>query len=134
MNTYRRRRFRCTFKWGGAVVTVLLLIVWVGGTWWRVGMQTPFFSFAFRANCLEVWDNNGFNTLDERYRIIWRENDRSNGWWFSLIEIDYFSGGRGAVAVYVPIWFLALATATPTFLTWRGDRKRRPNTCPKCGY
>jgi hypothetical protein len=30
-------RIRKTVKWGGAVASVLLVAVWIGSGWWRVG-------------------------------------------------------------------------------------------------
>ncbi len=34
-----RKRLRSTCKWGGTAATVLLLVVWVGSAWWRVGFD-----------------------------------------------------------------------------------------------
>ncbi len=34
-------RIRKTIKWGGAVVTVVLVVVWVLSQWWQMGWTTP---------------------------------------------------------------------------------------------
>jgi hypothetical protein len=57
-------------------------------------------------------------------------------WWFDSATIG---SGRGVGHVCsIPIWFLAMLTAMPTFLMWRHDRNlrmlERANACPKCGY
>src|SRR5437762_2158764 len=33
-------RIRKTVKWGGAAVTVLLLVVWIGSAWWMAALVT----------------------------------------------------------------------------------------------
>jgi hypothetical protein len=39
-----RKRLRGTIKWSGTVLTVLLLVVWVGSAWWAAGIDhTPQF-------------------------------------------------------------------------------------------
>ncbi len=35
-------RIRKTIKWGGAVVTVLLVVVWIGSGWWEVWTPVAF--------------------------------------------------------------------------------------------
>jgi len=34
-----RKRLRSAIKWGGTVLTVLLLVVWVGSAWWAAGLR-----------------------------------------------------------------------------------------------
>ena len=49
-----RKPSRNTIKWSGTVLTVMLVVVWVGSAWWAAGFLLPptvsLFVFAGRVN------------------------------------------------------------------------------------
>jgi hypothetical protein len=128
-----RRTLRSTIKWGGAAVTVLLLIVWVGrpGTCGITGKFTM----------IEVGRRGQLHFL---YGDIPSMTQRIGFGYSRCIPWDklepvfdvkrYPYSSSEVTEVSVPLWFLALLTATPSFLIWRRDRKPRLGVCPKCGY
>ncbi len=131
-----RKRLRSTCKWGGAAVTVLLLVVlvWVGSAWW----QTVFW----------LEPTGGLGVAAGRVVIGWDEPWSIipvDGWWVPPVRHSapfswWFHGSRetlgGVTRTYVgiPIWVLVVLVATPTLWLWRCDRRKQPGLCIKCGY
>src|SRR5258708_976615 len=71
-------RIRKTVKWGGAAVTVLLVVLWIGSGWCAIG---------FQVNWNHVWVDGGtlkFGTLDATYGHGWvtqqRKTQASMSW------------------------------------------------------
>jgi hypothetical protein len=131
-------RIRKTIKWGGAAVTVLLVVVWIGSGWVFVthsGGEDPFveirggeFSFSqpgpgpvvSRTTC-------GLNA----HRVCQTWLPRWNG------------GSSGGLANWhlelnIPLWLPVVAFAIPTAAAWvyesRYRRRAKLNLCPHCGY
>lgn len=137
-------------KWGGAVVAVLLLVVWIGSAWWYAGVES-------------LWNRNGIDA-DAHHGTVsagWmRPVDASGGpfieWefhrslhesdplWFKLRGEWYFSHDGPPLdrvkATYVmfPIWFPLVIVLAGTSLVWRADlratRRARVGLCAACGY
>jgi hypothetical protein len=121
-----RRGIRGTIKWGGAVVTVLLLIVWVGSASYRGGFIIGKVVLYFDAGSVVI-------TNSSQPHLYWTFKYGSSGpfrWWIFYRQ----NAGGGGEAVGIPTWIPLLLTAVPTFLIWRHDRKRPPGICRKCGY
>ena len=115
------------------MLTVLLLIVWVGklGSWgFRIDPMMVEFG---RRGQLHFYY--GDISAIEFRKGYWKSGiaplEKLNPWF----ESDrYYCMNSQVTRFSIPLWCLAILTATPTFLIWRRDRKRNPNGCPKCGY
>ena len=126
-------RIRKTVKWGGAVVSVLLVVVWIGSGWYNATWVSP--------HDLQAYVSRGQLVL-----IIGRvTNDRFTQNIFELRSDPgaLYWGGRWRkfptyTLVYLPVWPLAVAAAVAALAAWRLDRiawlKSRPHLCPKCTY
>ncbi len=129
-----RKRLRSTIKWGGTVLTVLLLVVWVGSAWWGAG--------CWLEPTTELWVYAGriFIGWQEPWSIIpvdcsWIPPERQSepfSWWFERRR--YTWGGGTFTIVLIPIWALVVLVATPTVWIWYRDRRKQPSLCVKCGY
>ena len=119
--------------WIGAVITLFLLIVWVGSGWFICG-----------AGCVPTLF---VQVCDGVLRINWMQGVQVRGDWkafpihfHGLIKfIWWFGVHRSAVSAHldIPLWTVVLLTGVPTYLIWRRDRRARrsgPATCPQCGY
>jgi len=133
----RHRKIRSVCKWSGAVVTVLLVVIWVGSAWRRSALYLlP--TFALSAD-------------SGQYGVAWLEpwsivpDIDGLGWTFSPSTFLRFAWGfdfdRGpiqtghiSVTIYFPGWFLALLTGLPTAWLWYRERRRAPGLCINCGY
>jgi len=129
-------RIRKTIKWGGAVVTVLLVVVWITSTRWYFAYQHDRRDFHiprgeimvvyWKPNASHVFINPGFHAIpaDAMPQLsAWmpRWGNSSVGWAFSL-----------------PLWIPTLMSAAVAFAAWCMDtlarRRARLNLCPKCRY
>ncbi len=128
-----RPRIRKFFKWGGLVLSVLVLTVWLGSAyvyWAFVDCQ----KFGATAMCgyllISVYDG----------ALPWAPSSFQYGpvvtkrmvWW------GVFSVSSVGTVFNIPLWpFVALSLAT-TAAAWRMDiiarRKSRLGKCPACGY
>src|SRR5437773_2597147 len=93
-------RIRRTMKWTGAVVTVLLVIVWVGSGWWGVSVVAPPISVNVLDGALVIgwptgheFDFNGFLATDPFI------------WWGGLGTVTLL--GVSVNLLTIPIWLLA---------------------------
>ena len=126
-------RIRKTVKWGGAVVSVVLLVVWVGSGWCGVCLTSD---RRFFANIVQgqarLHHTNG--TYFDPPRV---------GWW----SVDHFSLQLGfhcsdlrawAWQAFIPLWPFVVVSCAITALGWRLDtlarRRARVGLCPKCNY
>jgi hypothetical protein len=133
-------RIRKTIKWGGAAVTVLLVLVWIGSGWWWV-----------------LWSSNDLGIFDcVGGRIAWsRDGDprpkmqRRIGWWavrnnarfewrlaFGTQATESLGPSSSTYCV-VPLWPFIVAAGSSSILAWRLDliaRRARLKFCPKCNY
>jgi len=136
-----RRTLRSTIKWGGAAVTVLVLVVWVGSAWWSPYVVafpnaiarvygSSIAGVGLRKGQLIVIVQGDWTIQNLEFEVGTQAyaHTFSWQWWFDAELLS------GSTVLFVPLWFLALLTATPTFLIWRRDRKRLPGACSKCGY
>ena len=124
---------RKTIKWGGAVLGVLLAVVWIGSGWWEVrwwGQNGSVISvgqgrFEFGVGVLlpNRYRGGNWHLGPEEYPFRWWFDwgQNSLGWWFE-----------------VPIWFPALISLALAATAFRLDtlarRRGRPGVCKACGY
>jgi hypothetical protein len=128
-----RPRIRKFFKWGGLVVSGLLLTVWVGSCWRYVEWDTPGRGWIAIAGgqliiVEPLWGNaaSGIGELSI--------DPVSNQLRWSFRFVDWVTGGSS----YFPLWLPALICMSVTAAAWRMDiiarRKSRLGKCPACGY
>lgn len=126
-------RIRKTVKWGGLVVTVLLVVVWIASQWVAVNwcvtrdLRMGIVSGSFRFGTYRLGGNwIGGDGLEFRRPYF------GNVWWFSV------SVHRPHQYIYVPLWFPAgialVITAAALRLDSASRRREREWTCPMCGY
>ena len=130
-----RKRLRSTCKWGGTAATVLLLVVWVGSAWWRVGVGLwPTVALWVEAGQIGIgWQEPWSIIPGDGWWILPERHSHPFSWWFDVWP-NTWSGGVTYTEVWIPIWVLIVLVAMPTLWLWRCDRRRQPGLCIKCGY
>ncbi len=126
-------RIRKTIKWGGAVVTVLLVVVWVGSGWrgarwsdsrWDVSIYEGRFR-VFRARIQDVKARDAAKLQWPLYCHGWKWN---TNW---IIIQDLWS-------IDLPLVWLAAPVLAITFISWmidiRTHKRGKLNLCSKCRY
>ena len=126
---------RKAIKWGGAALTVLLVVVWVGSGWFDIqyGSRSNV-GLVISRGCLAVLAFQGGIPAGDigvvcrytgslvGYQLVWMP-----GWEQGIV--------RGPV---LPLWIPALLCLLITAWTFRLDalarRRARLNLCPKCHY
>jgi hypothetical protein len=133
-------RIRKTIEWGGAAVTVLLLVVWVASGWFMYVWVTP--------RCLCVFLGRGAVGYGRVARLapgdyadtLPADIERANRRWqhFQMLGRPSVFNNYTGPEVVCPVWIPAAAMASITLLAWRLDalarRRARTTHCPKCGY
>jgi hypothetical protein len=131
-----RSKFRSTCKSAGAVVTVLLVAIWIGSGWWRCAF--------YALPTLSTYVDNGKLTMTWKQpwtfkpeRVTWSVVERSAyrfDWSFHLWQHTYANGVR-QTWVDIPLWSIVLLVGLPTATIWYRDWPRRPaGLCRKCRY
>jgi hypothetical protein len=126
-------KIRKTVKWGGAAVTLLLVVVWIGSGRWQL-LWVPRVGFALGAQqgvlLLAVVAPSDGPRLFEL-----RRNDGSDPfvyWHFRCYRTPI------STQVDLPLWILALPPMSSSLIAWRMEvlahRRARLNLCPKCHY
>ena len=127
-----RKRLRSTCKWGGTVLTVLLLVVWVGSAWVLVArtFRPNMYAGIVEGRVELGWLRPPASWTEGR----WVDTNSSPAlrWWFSGA---WDSGPPSAgFTVDIPLWVPSLLTGLTTVWLWRRDRRKEPGLCFKCGY
>jgi hypothetical protein len=128
----RRGRLRSTIKWGGAALTVLLLIVWVGSIRYSAWVSIqPIGQVSVIPGCLFVVYTRDWTIVSRTIegRVSPRRPETPHFWWF-----HFLTGGQAIKAITIPIWVLLVAVTLPTLYIWFRNRKHPSGTCPECGY
>jgi hypothetical protein len=126
-------RIRKTIKWGGAAVTVLLVVVWIASGWWTFawygsgGAEGRISRGYLQMACemehdipiLPGWYR--YTVDDQRYLWHFLYGKTSPGWF-----------------VIIPFWMPVCVTLVITVLAWYLDtlarRRACINLCRKCNY
>ena len=136
-----RPRIRKTLKWGGAVLSALLLVAWVGsGAWEQYAPLGPSHFLRLGHGRVEagtsriiVIDPN--DTVTQAMRIgTLMPAPRPAGlrWWFSWNRSS--SSWQLGVPLWVPAGVFLLVTATAWRLDTLARRRARIGLCPNCNY
>jgi len=125
--------FTHTLKWGGAVVTVLLLVVWIGSGWWLIGWRfASGGSLCVLAGKLGVVTPAVGQPVLNNTSFLFDRHDFGLGWWFDWVAQPVFQ------FYAIPLWLPALASLLVTAAAWRVDavhrRRARVGACSSCGY
>jgi len=128
-----RTALRKTVKWGGAVVTGLLFVVWSGGiryhAGWRIGGGE---TVAVSAGQIRY---KGFDSIGGP------EPHREVGY-YAIVDKPrlWFDWGNWGFGPYlaIPLWPAVLLSLLTTAAAWRADSKyllrARAGLCPACNY
>jgi hypothetical protein len=133
-------RIRKTIKWGGAAVTLLLVVVWIGARRWYGGIcRLPTFCCYTGAGQVRVgWDEPWSIRPAIKEWHTFHQSTLPFKWWFNGYRTRYSMGaaaGTTRTAVDIPIWFLAAVTGGLSAIAWRLDRRgSSAGHCPKCNY
>ncbi len=128
-------RIRKTVKWGGAIVAMLLVFMWLGSTrhglLWRdaAGRTVAVRGGRFIATQCAA-DQGGLIPIDWRDSPAPYELDFSFSWTLDRT--------RGRTFLAMPLWAPMLIAVAFSAAAWRFDilarRRERLNLCPKCNY
>jgi hypothetical protein len=126
--------FRKTIKWGGAAVTLLLVVVWIGSGWyWIEWLSRSWFAVYLARGQVHISHNMptaapipwGFRADRTDFDLRWLPR------WFHSTELEAWMLG-------LPLWVPVIVTAAITTVAWRREivasRVARLNLCPKCNY
>ncbi len=131
-------RIRKTVKWGGAVVTALVVVVWIGSGWF-------IHASGFSGGRCVVIAGGGVHVA----RMAYLEDDddgkatiavfeRVNRRWEPLPFAWKVSSDYLGPQVFIPLWIPVIAAALIALLASHLDilarRRARLNLCPKCHY
>jgi hypothetical protein len=140
-------RIRKTVKWGGAVVSVLLVVVWVGSGWWSAAW--------YGANGYAVYVEEGVAVIRHVDPSSWQGWTETNSVKptpservprFSFqrersLQFQWTSGwhSRGLnwtvlFGLWIPPSLLGVATAAAWRLDTLARRRARVGLCPTCNY
>ena len=135
-----RETLRRIVRWGGAVISLLLLALWIGSVWWN-----PAIMLAHRAQVMMragrlhvrwfdsrgVWDGDTISISGPGMIVILLDAERFR-WW-----MQYRSDSFGTL-VSVPLWLPAAAAMLLTVTAWKPElvarRRAGLGRCPKCNY
>jgi hypothetical protein len=125
-------RIRKTIKWGGAAVTVLLVVVWIGSAVYPTLCALPSgVQWGAGAGCIVAGRDSFANGMYP-----------AAGWYFSkpqweLWWLPSWSGSGAYWDFVIPLWPFVFIAALSTAVGWRLDtlaRRARLNRCRKCDY
>jgi hypothetical protein len=127
-------RIRKTIKWGGAAVTVLLVVVWIGSGWWEWFVPFPGggnFGMISGGFEYDAWPQGRTGITVHRCA-----DGRFHLWWWP----PRWHGSSGDLAVWVAGWIPVIPVLACTICAWCFDAQVRRrargglNLCPKCNY
>ena len=128
-----RTRARRVVKWAGPVLTILLVVAWLGSQTRRVAWSPTGRYWISLA---------GGHVRFARLEPAAPANSGSRRWESGPISPEFsWWFQRGSIASYsswsaVPVWVFIVPTAGATAAAWWLDARarRRPGLCPRCGY
>ena len=144
-------RIRKTIKYGGAALTVLLVVVWIGSGWWTIWTPVAYVSAGEFAIIKMARQLPPAGTVLRPMDPVSSLPTASIPWQlermpFSLtgthtpLYRNVTTGFRRVLisASVIQLWPIVLASAIGTLAAWGLDtlarRRERMNLCPKCHY
>jgi hypothetical protein len=126
-------RIRKTVKWGGAVVAVLLLTLWISSRWWFGGYRSRGGTWVCVGVGMVGIEYATTSVPPQSYGFDYDFNAAPDlVWWF-----DWGSQPPWAW-IWVPLWVPTVPLLLATVAAWRLDAVARRRTgagcCAKCGY
>ena len=126
-------KLRKTIKWGGAGITVLLVVIWAASLRWQV-------SWVSRARPVVITGVVNGMFMYTRVNIMPPKNLQS-GWRFEHVarapewRVQY-ERSPALTSVLVVVLLPAAFTLSASLIAWRLDvvARRRSGVCIKCGY
>src|SRR5262249_9655755 len=104
-----RRAMWQSMKWTGAIVTVLLLVVWMGSAWCWCSVSSQAVSFSVGVGQFEVEWAPHSKRSQVQWSWIYGFNDPPSLWWW--FRYSDFSGLARIKLVRIPIWSILVLTA-----------------------
>lgn len=128
-----RKRLRSTMKWSGTMLTVLLLVVWVGSRSWYASASVAERGCVYVCwGCLSIsWERPWADPRGPLEIDLMREMPHFI-WWFRYRE--QATPALSVRRMDIPVWIIAMLVAVPSAWLWYRDRRRAPGLCIKCGY
>ncbi|MCC6908098.1 MAG: hypothetical protein IT430_09175 [Phycisphaerales bacterium] len=131
-----RKRLRSTIKWGGTVLTVLLLVLWWGSAWMAFGIDhTPQFGASVIGGRVSIdWFENGkFPPRTTEWKgPVWHQAPFRLGFRWQRSTNPW---GVTSTHISLPIWSLVLLAGLSTVLTcWRLGTAPAIGHCINCAY
>lgn len=128
-----RKAVRKTVKWGGAAVTLLLLVAWIGSAWCYVIWEGPGGGYLAVQTGQASYAQPFFGSRWD-LSVVWFDSllPPSMHWWFR------FGRWNGGLDLSAPLWLPAIVCLFATASAWRADaehrRRARVGLCPNCAY
>ena len=125
-------RIRKTVKWGGAALTVLLVVVWIGsvGRWAQWISPSGSWMATLSRGRVSAWHA----TWSLPPTTGWRTGRES----FGLELLPSLRDPNSLGGLTIPVWMIAGCPLVLTAYAWRLDylarRRARVGRCPKCTY
>ena len=112
------------------MVSVVLLVVWVGSGWWNVQwVVSPRLGLGIAQGCF-------LRFIDENYDFVPGFSAGRNFAW-SRFHVEWLFVNRGPFLA-IPLWPVIVLSLFATAFAWRLDalarRRARAGFCPKCNY
>jgi hypothetical protein len=133
-------RIRKTIKWGGVVVTALLVVVWIGSGWWVVGWNDGWErAIRIEAGCVDVWGRQNYPEGKPGHGVWCYRHSFQLRWTAGRIDDGFVGSGWGRRFGWrIPLWIAVGVFGGLTYLAWYFDRRAqgrdRMRRCPKCNY
>lgn len=136
-----RHRLRTTIKWSTTVLTVVLVVLWVGSVWWPVSVGLPrsrvTLSLVTGVLDLQIHDDPIYGNGHWYWTRLY-QRPAPLPWGFSWGGFSWsrthFSGLPDYLRISIPFWFLVLLPALPATWLWYRGHTHAPGLCPTCGY
>ena len=131
-------RIRKTIKWGGAAVTVLLVVVWIASGWWSPTWRSNGGSYiGANAGSARFYLVAPWHTIEFGGRRGWHLAEQGTDfyYWIWRARHDDF---RHSVYFQFPLWVPIVLVGAICSLVWRLDtlarRRALLNLCRRCNY
>jgi hypothetical protein len=128
-------RIRKTIKWGGAAVTVLLVVVWVGSArMFAVSPKRGLWFVSGGHGCVYLCRADQPASIWDEHTSYWLWHEPGKFSWGFCFLRPYHS----ELVMGMPLWAPGSISLCLTAFAWRLDslaeRSAARNHCPRCGY